>query len=148
MAKSIVFLTGENIGANASENLHLYRKIVSFRKNANVTIITQCHENYPELAGCKHVVHLNDDVEREDAARVTQQADMFVVVGISLNVNPFTNLFGETKPECCIAIINKGSFELPEELHQKNVVRMRDMNIGTGLTFLSVYWYLKDLVEE
>ena len=115
MAKSIVFLTGEDIGANASDNLHLYRKIVSFRRNADVTIITQCHENYPELAGCRHVVHLNDDVMR---------------------------------PECCIAIINNGWVELPEELHHKNVVKMRDMSIGTGLTFLSVYWYLKDLVEE
>ena len=148
MAKSIVFLTGEDIGANASDNLHLYRKIVSFRRNADVTIITQCHENYPELAGCRHVVHLNDDVMREDTARIMQQADMFVVVGISPNVNLSANLLGETKPECCIAIINNGWVELPEELQHKNVVKMRDMSIGTGLTFLSVYWYLKDLVEE
>ncbi len=39
MAKNIVFLTGESLGANASESLHLYRRIVSFRKSADVRLL-------------------------------------------------------------------------------------------------------------
>lgn len=149
MAKRVVFMTGEKIGANVSEAIHLYRRMASFKKSGDVSIITQDFSGYPEQAGCKKVLHLNADESIADAAiLVAKQADMFVVVGISPNVDPFTNLLGETKPGCCIAIINKGCLELPEELHHKNVVRMRDMSIGTGLTFLSVYWYLKNMVEE
>ena len=51
MAKNVVFLTAERIGDSASESLHLYRRIVSFKKSANVTIITQSNETFPELAG-------------------------------------------------------------------------------------------------
>lgn len=80
----IVFLTGENIGADASETQHLYRRIVSFRK-------------------CS---------------------------------------------ECNIAIISNGNMALPKNLHREHVVRMRDMSVGTGLLFLSMYHWLKDLIEE
>ena len=149
MAKNVVFLTGERIGNSASENLHLYRRIVSFRKSADVSIITQSDETFPEQAGCKNVVHLDaDDMNREDAARITKQADMFVVVGMAPNAVPSANLLSETRPDCCIAIINNGCLNLPKELHRENVVKMRDMSIGTGLLFLSMYNWLKDMIEE
>ena len=149
MAKNVVFLTGERIGNSASENLHLYRRIVSFRKSADVSIITQSTETFPEQAGCKNVVHLNTgDVNREDAARITKQADMFVVVGMAPTSNPSAALLGVTRPECCIAIINKGNMDLPNDMHREHVLRMRDMSIGTGLMFLSVYRWIMDLVEE
>ena len=84
MTKSVVFLTGERIGDSASESLHLYRRIVSFRKSADVSIITQSDETFPEQAGCKRVVHLKaDDMNCEDAARIAKRADMFVVVGLA-----------------------------------------------------------------
>ena len=82
MAKSIVFLTGDRIAGNATESIHLYRRIVSFSE------------------------------------------------------------------ECCIAIINKGNMDLPSELHREHVLKMRDMSIGTGLMFLSMYCWMMDLVEE
>ena len=146
MAKSVVFLTGERIGDSASECLHLYRRIVSFRKSAEVSIITQSDETFPEQAGCKRVVHLNtDDVNREDAARITKQADMFVVVGMAPNSNPSAALLRITRPECCIAIISKGNMNLPGDLHREHVLRMRDMSIGTGLISLSMYCWMMDL---
>ena len=149
MAKNVVFLTGERIGNSASENLHLYRRIVSFRKSADVSIITQSTETFPEQAGCKNVVHLNaDDMNREDAARITKQADMFVVVGMAPKSNPSATLLELTRPECCIAIINKGNMELPYDIHREHVLRMRDMSIGTGLMFLSMYRWMMDLIEE
>lgn len=149
MAMSIVFLTGERIGANDSESLHLYRRIVSFKKSADVAVITQCRDTFPEQAGCKHVVHLNaDNANREDATQIAKQADMFVVVGMAPNVVPSANLLSETRPDCCIAIINKGCLNLPKELHRENVVKMRDMNIGTGLMFLSMYRWMMDLIEK
>lgn len=149
MAKNVVFLTAERIGDSASESLHLYRRIVSFKKSADVTIITQSNETFPEQAGCKCVVHLNtDDVNREDAARITKQADMFVVVGMAPSSNPSAALLGVTRPECCIAIINKGNMDLPNDMHREHVLRMRDMSIGTGLMFLSMYRWMMDLVEE
>lgn len=149
MAKNVVFLTVARIGDSASESLHLYRRIVSFRKIAEVSIITQCTETFPEQAGCKRVVHLNtDDVNREDAARIIKQADMFVVVGMAPSSNPSAALLGVTRPECCIAIINKGNMELPNDMHREHVLRMRDMSIGTGLMFLSMYRWMMDLVEE
>ena len=149
MAQSIVFLTGESIGANASESLHLYRRIVSFRKSADVAVITQCKDTFPEQAGCKRVVHLDaDKANCEDATRIAKQADMFVVVGMAPNAVPSANLLSETRPDCCIAIINNGCLNLPKELHRENVVKMRDMSIGTGLLFLSMYNWLKDMIEE
>ena len=149
MAKNVVFLTAARIGDSASESLHLYRRIVSFRKIAEVSIITQCTETFPEQAGCKRVVHLNTgDVNREDAARITKQADMFVVVGMAPNSNPSAAVLGMTRPECCIAIINKGNMDLPNDMHREHVLRMRDMSIGTGLMFLSMYRWMMDLVEE
>ena len=112
MAKNVVFLTAARIGDSALESLHLYRRIVSFKKSADVAIITQSDETFPEQAGCKRVVHLNTgDVNREDAARITKQADMFVVVGMAPNSNPSAALLGVTRPECCIAIINKGNMD-------------------------------------
>lgn len=149
MAKNIVFLTGESIGANASESLHLYRRMVSFRKSADVAVITQCRDTFPEQAGCKHVVHLNaDNATREDATQIAKQADMFVVVGIAPNTSLSAQLLSETRPECIIAIINKGCLELPKELHREHVLRMCEMSIGTGLMFLSMYRWMMDLVEE
>lgn len=149
MAKNLVFLTGERIGDSALESLHLYRRIVSFMKSADVSIITQSTETFPEQAGCKHVVHLNtDDVNREDAARITKQADLFVVIGMAPCSNPSAALLGVTRPECCIAIINKGNMDLPNDIHREHVLRMRDMSIGTGLIFLSMYRWMMDLVEE
>ena len=149
MAKNVVFLTAEKIGESASESLHLYKRIVSFRKSADVTIITQSNETFPEQAGCKRVVRLNtDDVNREDAARISKQADMFVVVGMAPSSNPSAELLRVTRPECCIAIINKGNMDLPNDMHREHVLRMRDMSIGTGLMFLSVYRWMMDLVEE
>lgn len=149
MAKNIVFLTGESLGTNASESLHLYRRIVSFRKSADVTVITQCRDTFPEQAGCKRVVHLDAyNANREDATRIAKQADMFVVVGMAPNAVPSANLLSETRPDCCIAIINKGCLNLPKELHRENVVKMRDMSIGTGLMFLSMYRWMMGLIEE
>ena len=145
MAKNVVFLTAARIGDSASESLHLYRRIVSFKKSADVTIITQSNETFPEQAGCKRVVHLNTD---EDAARITKQADMFVVVGMAPSSNPSAALLGVTRPECCIAIINKGNMDLPNDMHREHVLRMRDMSIGNGLMFLSMYRWMMDLVEE
>ena len=136
MAKNVVFLTAARIGDSASESLHLYRRIVSFKKSADVAIITQSDETFPE--------HVN----REDAARITKQADMFVVVGMAPNSNPSAALLGVTRPECCIAIINKGNMDLPNDMHREHVLRMRDMSIGTGLMFLSMYRWMLDLVEE
>lgn len=149
MAKNVVFLTAERIGDSASESLHLYRRIVSFKKSADVTIITQCNETFPEQAGCKRVIHLNaEGSNHEDAASITKQADMFVVVGMTPKSNPSAAFLGLTQPECCIAIINKGSMDLPSDMRREHVLRMRNMSIGTGLMFLSMYRWMMDLVEE
>lgn len=147
--RKIVFLTGEQIGANPSESQHLYRRIVSFKKSSEVAVITWSKEHYAERAGCRLVVHLNSDNDIQSAAtEIVKQADMLVVVGISPNTDPSARLLRETAADCSIAIINKGDMALPKNLHREHVVRMRDMSIGTGLMFLSMYRWLKDLTEE
>ena len=148
MAKRIVFLTGESIANNASECIHLYRRIVSFKKSADVAVITQSSEKYPEKVGCKLVVHLDPHgTNQAKAESVAKQADMFVVVGMAPNTIPSAALLGATRPDCSIAIINKGSMELPDEVHREHVLKIRDMSIGTGLMFLSMYRWMMDLVE-
>lgn len=149
MVKRVVFLTGEHIGSDAVESLHLYRRIVSFKKCGDVVIITQSSDTYAEQVGCNKVVHLTvngDDLQ--EAERVTNQADMFVIVGTPPNINPSSMLLNVTKPECCIAVINRSCLDLPRDFHREHVVRMKDMSIGTGLMFLSMYRWLCDLVEE
>ncbi len=149
MAKRIVFLTGESIANNASECIHLYRRIVSFKKSADVAVITQSSEKYPEKVGCKLVVHLDSQgTNQARAESVAKHADMFVVVGMAPNTIPSAALLGATRPDCSIAIINKGSMELPDEVHREHVLKIRDMSIGTGLMFLSMYRWMMDLVEE
>jgi NAD-dependent SIR2 family protein deacetylase len=149
MAKSIVFLTGKSIASNVNECIHLYRRIVSFNKSADVAVITQSSEMHPEQAGCKLVIHLDSlGVNQTKALSVAKQADMFVVVGMAPNSNPSAVLLGATRPDCNIAIINKGSLDLPNEVRREHVLRMRDMSIGTGLLFLSMYRWMMDLIEE
>lgn len=149
MGKRVVFLTGEQIGANSAESLHLYKRIVSFKKSGDVAVITQSNDTYAERAGCNKVVHLTaQNGNLQDAEKVANQADMFVIVGTTPNVTPSSELLRATKPGCCIAIINRGCLELPKDLHREHVVRMRDMSVGTGLMFLSMYRWLADLVEE
>lgn len=149
MAKRIVFLTGKSIAGKASECIHLYRRMVSFKNCADVAIITQSSEMHPEQAGCKLVVHLDSQgTNQAKAVSVAKQADMFVVVGIEPNAFPSASLLGATKPECSIAIINKGCMDLPNEFNREHVLRIRDMSIGTGLMFLSMYRWMMDLVEE
>ena len=131
MAKNVVFLTGESIGTGASESIHLYRRIASFKKCGDVSIITQSTDTYPEQAGCKQVVHLDSQgTNQERAVSVVKQADMFVVVGMAPNSH------------------NKGSVDMPNEVHREHVLRIRDMGIGTGLMFLSIYRWMMDLVED
>lgn len=138
MAKRIVFLTGESIASNENECIHLYRRIVSFKKSADVAIITQSTEIHPEQAGCKLVVHLDSlGTNQARAVSVAKQADMFVVVGMAPNAFPSAALLEVTRPECSIAIIYKGCMDLPKEVHREHVLRIRDMSIGTGLMFLS-----------
>jgi len=145
----IVFLTGENIGADASETQHLYRRIVSFRKCSEVAVITQEASLYAEKAGCQHVVHLTADRSSQDAAvEVVKQADMLVIIGMSPGTELSASLLNATCSECNIAIISNGNMALPKNLHREHVVRMRDMSVGTGLLFLSMYHWLKDLIEE
>ena len=149
MGKRVVFLTGEQIGANSAESLHLYKRIVSFKKSGDVAVITQSNDTYAERAGCNKVVHLTaQNGNLQDAEKVANQADMFVIVGTTPNVTPSSELLRATKPGCCIAIINRECLELPKDLHREHVVRMRDMSVGTGLMFLSMYRWLADLVEE
>lgn len=149
MTKRVVFLTGKRIGSDASESIHLYKRIVSFKKCADVSIITQSTEDYPEQAGCKQVVHLDSNKDSHAyAVSVVKQADMFVVVGMPPNKNPSAALLGDTRPECCIAVINKGCMDLPDGFYRENLIRMKDMSISTGLLFLLVYRWMMDIVEE
>ena len=149
MQKNIVFLTGEIIGANVSETIHLYRRMESFKKSGVVSVITQTSDLYPEEAGCKKVIHLKSDGNNMSvASEVVKQADLFVVVGIAPNAVTSTVLLNETRQECCIAIINNGCLDLPINIHREHVLKMRDMSIGTGLMFLSMYRWMMDLVEE
>lgn len=148
MAKRIVFLTGESIANNTNDCIHLYRRIVSFKKSADVAVITQSSEMHPEQAGCKQVVHLDSQgTNHARAMCVAKQADMFVVVGMAPNAFPSVALLGATKPECSIVIINKGCMDLPNEINREHVLRIRDMSIGTGLMFLSMYRWMMDLIE-
>ena len=149
MAKRVVFVTGNKIGADATSSVHLYKRIGSFRKSANVTIITLCNDTFPEQAGCKQVIHFWESVSSQNNAYlVAKQADMFVVVGVAPNINPSALLLGMTRPECCIVVINPKCLDLPRWFHREKVIRMRDMGINTGLLFLSVYQWMTDLAEE
>lgn len=149
MAKNVVFLTGENIGSGASESIHLYRRIASFKKCGDVSIITQSTDTYPEQAGCKHVVHLGLNKDIQDAAAIiTKRADMFVVVGMAPATTPSATLLALTRQDCCIAIINRGNLEMPKDVHRENVLRMRDMSVGTGLMYLSMYRWMMDIIKE
>ena len=149
MAKRIVFLTSERIAGNATKSIHLYKRIVSFRNCADITVITQSSDTHPEQAGCMEVVHIDSKGGNQDTAvSVAKQADMFVVVGMAPNTNPSASLLSKTRPECCIAVINKGCMDLPDDVHRQHVLKMRDMSVGTGLMFLSMYRWMMDLVEE
>lgn len=149
MTKNVVFLTGKSIGTGASDCIHLYRRIASFEKCGDVSIITQSTETYPEQAGCKRVVHLGLNKDSQDAAAaMTMKADLFVVVGMAPTTVPSASLLALTKQDCCIAIIHKGNLEMPQDVHRENVLKMRDMSVGTGLMFLSMYRWMMDIIEE
>ncbi len=149
MRKRVVFVTGEKIGTNAFESIHLYKRIASFKKCANVTIITQSHDRLPEQAGCEQVIHIGESLDSQtDVYLMTMQADMLVFVGLAPNINPSATLLGMTSPKCCIVVINQDCLDLPRGFHREKVLKMRDMSISSGLLFLSVYQWMMDLVEK
>ena len=134
MAKRIVFLTSERIAGNAAESIHLYKRIVSFRNSADITVITQSSDMHPEQAGCKQVVHIDSKGGNQDTAvSVAKQADMFVVVGMAPNTNPSASLLSKTRPECCIAVINKGCMDLPDDIHREHVLTVEEVGCGYDL---------------
>ena len=42
----------------------------------------------------------------------------------------------------------RGGMDLPSEMNREHLLRIRDMSIGTGLMFLSMYRWMMNLVEE
>ena len=68
MRKKIVFLTSDGIADNTVESIHLYRRIVSFRKSADIAVITQSSDTHPEQAGCKKVIHIDSLGANQDTA--------------------------------------------------------------------------------
>ena len=104
-----------------------HRLVAELEKKYDVTVVTQNVDNLHEMAGSTHVVHLHGEGTKAGdgsllrpyivffgeavpnisiAAEEAQKADIFIIIGTSLNVYPAAGLFHYVRPGVPIYLID------------------------------------------
>ncbi len=101
--------------AGSNKVLHLHGQIRKSQSSINPNLIYNITGDKIEMGTfCElgsqlrpHVVWFGEAVPNmEEASKMAQQADLFVVIGTSLQVYPAANLIYETKPDCKLFLID------------------------------------------
>ena len=98
--------------------------LATLEKDYDVTVITQNVDNLHERAGSTHVIHLHGELTKvrstknenpmiEPAIEITEEADIFVVIGTSLNVYPAAGLLRYVRPQVPIYLIDPKEVKVP-----------------------------------
>lgn len=107
--------------AGSSKILHLHGELTKVRSTGDPELIT--HIGYREIKQgdiCEkgyqlrpHIVWFGEAVPLiEDAAELTSQADILLVIGTSLLVYPAAGLINYTRPECEVYLVDPGNLQV------------------------------------
>ncbi|GHE36160.1 SIR2 family NAD-dependent protein deacylase [Sphingobacterium griseoflavum] len=127
--------------AGSSNVLHLHGEIRKAQSTLNPRFIYTMNEPCLALGDtCElgsqlrpHVVWFGEPVPNlERAIQLTRAADIFVVIGTSLQVYPAASLIDETKPGCEVYLIDPAAASLPVD----SAVHKIPYNAGEGIHML------------
>ncbi|MFI0490040.1 SIR2 family NAD-dependent protein deacylase [Flavobacterium sp.] len=149
-----VFIITQNVDnlhekAGSSNVLHLHGELLKVRstKNDNYILDWAGDLNFGDLDNNRnqlrpHIVWFGEEVPAlEEALEITQKADVFVVIGTSLQVYPAAGLIEFVNPEIPIFYIDPKPALIP---NLKNHVEIIPMNATQGVLFLQQM--LSDLI--
>ncbi len=118
--------------AGSSRVLHLHGEIKKARSTANPAILIELQSRYIQLGDkCPmgsqlrpHVVWFGEAVpEMSRAAKIATQADVFIIVGTSLNVYPAAGLLDFVPSETPVILIDPADITIPSE---RNVIHIKE----------------------
>lgn len=118
--------------AGSTNVLHLHGEIRKVQSSLNPRFVYGMKEDTLVLGDtCElgsqlrpHVVWFGEAVPNLDrAARLTAEADIFVVIGTSLQVYPAANLLYETKPNCRVYLVDPAADTLRLESHVTRIAQ-------------------------
>ena len=112
--------------AGSTKILHLHGEIMKSRSTGTNKIypINHCKMNEDDLCPDghqlrPHVVWFGESVPKmDDAFKVVSLADIFVIIGTSLQVYPAAGLIHATKANCSRYIIDPNEISVPEDIIQ------------------------------
>lgn len=107
--------------AGSSKILHLHGELTKVRSTGDSQLVTYigyreiiqgdlCEKGYQLRP---HIVWFGEAVPLiEEAAELTSQADILIVIGTSLLVYPAAGLINYTRPECAIYLVDPGDLQV------------------------------------
>lgn len=123
-SKNIIHLHGEILKAKTSELTNEY-----FHITKDIKLGDKC-DNGKQLR--PHVVWFGEAVpEMDNAAQISLTADIFIVIGTSLNVYPAANLINRTKKNCQLILIDPNELKI-----QDSTARIIKENATIGVPML------------
>lgn len=128
--------------AGSTKVLHLHGELTKARSTEDPSLVYNI--GYKDInpgdycdAGSQlrpHVVWFGEEVPMmEEALRITREADIFVVIGTSMNVYPAAGLVDYVPPKAPIYVIDPNDVAIPVT---RNVAVIRD-KAGTGVALLT-----------
>ncbi len=118
--------------AGSSKVLHLHGEIKKARSTANPAILIELQNRYIQLGDkCPmgsqlrpHVVWFGEAVpEMSRASKIASQADIFIIVGTSLNVYPAAGLLDFVPHDIPVILIDPADIVIPSE---RKVVHIKE----------------------
>ncbi len=112
--------------AGSSRVLHLHGELTKVRSTANYSLIYDIGYKDIEAGSLcdegsqlrPHIVWFGEPVPAmAEAAEIASRADIFLVVGTSLNVYPAAGLVGYAPPEASLWLIDPGDISVPINKH-------------------------------
>jgi len=125
--------------AGSSKIIHLHGELRKARSTVDPSLIYPvdgpflCEGDLCEKGSQlrPHVVWFGEDVPEMSAAiPVVKEADIFLIIGTSLNVYPAAGLVSYVRPECPVFVIDPGDIQ---PVYRKNVTFIRE-KAGAGIS--------------
>lgn len=126
--------------AGSKKVLHLHGEIMKVRSTEDPTKITSASGWEVKMGDlCEkgsqlrpHIVWFGEMVpEMDNAVTLAEQADLFVVIGTSLNVYPAAGILNHVKPSAQKWLIDPGEFNLDYVINLKHIKKVATEGVRT-----------------
>jgi len=125
--------------AGSKNVLHLHGEIMKVRSSVDSSLITKVDKWEIKMGEfCQrgsqlrpHIVWFGEMVpEMDNAIALAEEADMFVVIGTSLNVYPAAGILHHVKPSAQKWLIDPGEFNLDYVINLKHIKKVATEGVG------------------